>query len=490
MMRLFSASLTLLALVNAQLVTAQSWSSGSGRTVDWDSTPENPVGDGVDRVAEVSTATQGGDPPALSSEPAAIDENGVYTRTAWFGTPTLPGDRFDNGEAKFRITCNMAFFGSADPIIANGQPSPHHHTFIGNMGVFENGGIAAVRTADYTALRNNPKSSCSGGPLNATLYWEPTLYYEVATGVFVPVRPNNVSFYYTLGYGSTDKMYRLLRGLAFIGGVDPADRLNTARLAEIPEGQGWLKTRRYNGWIGWACFNASSIVPLAVGNTADENPQAANYARQLVNSDGSDPWGGACESASYILIANNLAPSCWDGHNRTSPNGRDHFRYPIWQGSDQTPEAYYCPDGWWQVPHFEVKTEFPNGTISGDAGHAWRSKLHLSSDRMDANPANWHPRGSTFHFDWMNGWDSVVQRQWQDKCTGTDQNGDAGEPLTCNDSTISDTEKLKTLQASPDPTLSNDPILTFHSYYNDASKDAFGPVEDGTVVDLTVTHDH
>jgi hypothetical protein len=109
---------------------------------------------------------------------------------------------------------------------------------------------------------------------------------------------------------------------------------------------------------------------------------------------------------------------------------------------------------------------------------------------MDPDPGNWHPQGSTFHFDWMNGWDSVVQASWHDKCTGTDQNGDTGEPLTCGNSTISATQRMFVTEASPDDTLSHDPLITFHDYSEGASKDAFGPVEDGTTVDATVGHDH
>ena len=472
-------------VVVAQTAQAQSWTT-SERKPRWVASPD--IGDGVDRHPEVSTAAQGGDPPALAYEPAAIDENGNYTRSAWLNPPTLPAHRFDDGAAKFRITCNDAFYGSADPIIAFGKEAPHHHTFIGNMGVYENGGIEAVRTATYKDLREHPKSSCSGGPLNATLYWEPTLFYERADGVNVPVRPNVVSFYYTLSYAHTGHMYRLLRGLAFIGGVDPADRLNTERLAEIPNGQGWLKTRRYNGWGGWGCYNRGTVIPLAVGNDADAN--GANFARQLVNDDGSDPWGGACENPAYLLIASNGAPSCWDGHNLTSPNGRDHFRYSIMQTQDQNPTHQRCPDGWWQVPHFEVKSEFPNGRAGGPAGHAWRSRLHLSSDRMDPDPTNWHPRGSTFHFDWMNGWDSVIQQTWQIHCAGVAIDGTPGNPLTCNDSTISATEKMRSGGASPDPGLSNDPVITFHSYFDDPDKDAFGPVEERTDADATAEHDH
>jgi hypothetical protein len=488
---LFAGAALIAVPASAQEWNDPNWTDGSVPTPSWVASPA--VGDGVDRVAEVSTSTQGGDPPALAYEPSVIDENGTYTRTAWIGSPNLPGDRFDNGEAKFRTNCNVSHFAKVDPIVYPGQASAgHHHTFIGNNGTDED--------SDYDSLRTTPGSTCSGGPLNATAYWEPSLMFEIETGVYVPVKANIITFYYRTSYADAPTLYRLPRGFGFIGGANPADRLNVAGLAEIPDGAGWMKTRRYNGWGGWACFNGATVVPLAVGNTAD--PSDANYARQLVNADGTDPWGGACESASYTLIANLAAPGCWDGHNLTSPAssigsaGRGHVRYGIYKTADQQPDHYKCPDGWWKVPTLEAKPEFPNGH-GAVSGHAWRSKLHLSSDEMnpstglmDANPANWQPRGSTFHFDWMNGWDFEVMKTWLIHCVGVAINGTAGDPLTCNDSTISSTQKLLVLSNPPDPTLANTPVITIHTYYNDPAKDAFGPVPTGTVVDATVEHTH
>lgn len=476
-MRFVAYLFALLALVQGQIAAAQQWTT-SERTPTWSASPV--IGDGVDRHPEVSTSAQGGDPPALAYEPAAIDENGLYTRTQWFGG--TPNYNTSATSPKARFTCNGTHFGLDDPIVNFGVDAAHYHKFVGNK--------STNRDSTYTTLRNNPASACAGGPTNATGYWVTALMYEIEPGVFVPVWSNSVTFYYTINNTTmSPALYRLLRGLAFIGGVDPADRLNTERLNEIPDGAGWLKTRRYNGWNGWGCYSGSTHIPPAVGNTADQNSQSG-FVRQLVNEDGSDPWDGACEGADKKLIASMSAPSCWDGYNLTSPDGRDHFRYPIFQASNQTPSAEICPTGWWKVPHFEVKEVFPNGRAGGINGHAWRSKLHLTSDRMDPNPANWHPRGSTYHFDWMNGWDSVVIATWLNKCVGVAIDGAAGTTADCDDSTISSTQKLIVTGSSPDPSLSNDPVVTLHDYANAPSKDAFGPVEEGTEVDMTIEHNH
>jgi hypothetical protein len=81
-------------------------------------------------------------------------------------------------------------------------------------------------------------------------------------------------------------------------------------------------------------------------------------------------------------------------------------------------------------------------------------------------------------------------KTWLIHCVGVAINGTAGDPLTCNDSTISSTQKLLVLSNPPDPTLANTPVITIHTYYNDPAKDAFGPVPTGTVVDATVEHTH
>lgn len=448
---------------------AGSWTT-SARIATWAVPPV--IGDGSN--------AQGGDPPVLAYEPTEVGEGANYVREDWLtGEATQRGD---NGEAKFRITCSMGFMAEADPLLFPGEGHHgHHHTFIGNIGLFENLGIEGLASADYTSLRNNPKSSCSGGPLNATLYWEPTLFFEHPSGLHVPMKPNVVSFYYTLQYENVVEMYRLLRGLTFIGGVDPSDRLNTARLAEIPDGQGWDKTRRYNGWGGWVLTHPTlGDIPLDPSNTADYNPQSG-AVRQLVNADGSDPWGGAGEDPECVLIASNNSPSAWDGHNLTSPNGRDHFRYPIRKGDNSYNDV--GPQGWWKVPHFEVKTEFASShAASGLTGHAFRSKLYLSSDRHGLIEENWHPRGSTFHFDWMYGWDDEIINKWQHFCTGTTIDGVPGDPMTCGNSTISPTERMLVLEASPDPTMSHDPVITFKDYANEPSREAFWPPEAGTVL--------
>jgi len=476
------ALLLLLSLVPSTAF-AQSWTIGE-QTPVWAVPPV--IGDGNNNLPEVSTANQGGDPPALAYEPAAIDENGNYTRSQWL---TGSVDRVDGGEAKFRLTCNFSHFARVDPILFYGQAnSGHHHTFIGNKNTDHN--------STYTTLRNNPGSTCAGGPLTGTAYWEPTMFKTIKPGVNVPIKPDIVTFYYVLGtYAESDYIYRLPRGLAFIGGVNPSDPTSSARLAEIPDGAGWNKTGNHlraaylQGWTGFACYKGATYnAAVPINPTASEDrPGTDIYSRVLVNSDGTDPWAGACDpdvsNPITFFLANITAPSCWDGHNLTSPNGRDHFRYAIYKLADMN--TAICPQGWWKLPHFTAKVEFTHN------GWADYQHWYLSSDRHGLSEENWRAPGSTFHFDWMNGWDSVILAEWLGKCVGVDQNGVAGDPKTCGSSTISATQALLGGQAGASPPvggLSNDPITQLNDYARGPSKNRFGKITSGTTVSSTTVN--
>jgi len=481
----FFLALCALAFTAHAPLAAQAWDGGGARPVVWTTTPGSgwTIGDGVDRHAEVSTPEQGGDPPALAIEPAPIDEVG-YTRSQWLSSSV---SRVDQGEAKFRTLCTHGKFGTHDFIVAPGQPvGPHGHEFKGNLAVDEN--------STYASLRNNPASTCLGGPAWGVAYWNPQLLFELVphptNPVTVAVKSGADNFYYTESYTNVSKLYRPLRGLTVILGVDPNDRLNTARLAEIPDGQGWDKTRRYNGFIGWLCVGPGGNIPPHASTTADRNPLNPDYVRQLVNADGSDPWQGACEGYDKELLVSLAAPSCWDGYNLRSPNGRNQWRYPI-KHTNYAEE--FCPQGWWKTPKLEPKHHFPNGHQGlGIHGHAWRSRLFLSSDRMDPNPANWHPRGSTFHSDWINAADDVTFKSAMKWCVGVTINGDPGQPLTCDGGTISPTQSLLT-GASPVPALSGGtPIGQGTDRDAQAAKDAFGPIATGSLIPGpgTIGHDH
>jgi hypothetical protein len=145
-----------------------------------------------------------------------------------------------------------------------------------------------------------------------------------------------------------------------------------------------------------------------------------------------------------------------------------------------------CPNGWWEVPIFEVKTFFPALTF------AHRKKWFLSSDRMDTNPANWQPAGSTFHFDWMNGWDRRVMTMWNLNCNGMTINGVTGQGRTCGTGVVAPNTSLRS-GTSPDTNMAPNGFGAGPSP-NGPSKTVYSPViRDGRYNSKTtgpVTMDH
>ena len=436
--------------------------------VVWSTPPV--LGDGSD--------ARGGVPPVFATEPDPIDGVG-YNRADWLVTGDV--DRVDNGEAKFRITQMHGFHAPVDPILHPGMVGmSHDHEFSGNKGLFEALGAAGVATADFTKLRTYLKSTASGGPLNASLYWRPTLFLEIKPGILVRTKVRVTSFYYFSDYARVARLQRFPRGFSFIGGVNPADRFNTAFLNSIPDGEGWDKSQRYNGWMGWKFvdLDTNQAIPHHPDCTADPLGDGVSV-RQLVNEDGSDPWAGAAETPNAALVSTLVGPSFMDGIHPGAPDGRRHTSYPIRKADNSFTDV--GPMNWYETINPEVKDEYP-ASRPGLSGHEYRRRLSLSSDYDHMTGELIHPRGSTAHFDFMDGWEWLTRKTWHGKCNGIEIDGVPGEPLTCGSSTISDVHRMLVGEASPDPTLSNDPVIQFQDYNVGPSKNAFGQFRAGTKV--------
>ena len=424
------------------------------------------VGLQLDIHPEVSSSDQGGDPPALLYEPFPINEKAAgYVRTDYAGASN-PANRIDAGEGKFRTLCSDTHENRTDPILAKGNPNgSHRHSWVGNKNGNE--------LSNYLTARAEPWSTCGGGPLNATYYWRPSVLKTLPSGVAAAIKSDFINFYYTISpYSVTPSLYRLLRDLQFIGGVNPNDTSNSIPNSFVPSGQSWLPIG--TGWAGWQCY----------GNNATVNVRADLGGGQtypaLQAPDGSDPWGGLCV-AGYQLGAIINGPDCWDGVNLRTPDGRSHVAYSTRKTDNSITRK--CPDGWFKMPHLEGKEWFSHN------GWADYSTWYLSSDRMDPNPANWKTPGSTFHFDWINGWDDWASFQWMKWCAGVTINGDPGQPLTCDFSLISPTWQM-TQGTVPNTNFSPSPIVQSATRYNLPNTQRFLPIPSGTVADLTIQHDH
>lgn len=473
MKKLFIGSLL---LFSSQAALAQSWTVGP-QTVTYPTSGGSYtgiIGDGSD--------SQGGIAPGYASEAADIPSSD-FTLSQWFtdtGTRITPGS-----EAKFRTHCNGSHEAQEDPILFPGQANVGHlHTFFGNE--------LAGKDSTYTSLRTTGGSTCAGGPANRTAYWYPSVRKPLSTGVTVTIKPDYVIVYYTAGApASAVRMSRFPRNFAYIGGVDPSDFNDTARRAELPAGFTYLG----NGWDGWKCLSPSG----AQVNTST----GATYSKVLKKADGSDPWAGACVSGGQ-LVAVVKAPPCWDGVNIRSPNGRDHLRYKHRHNNSGQPK---CPSGWYEFSSFEGSFNFSHTGFS-DYG-TW----YLSSDRMNtpstaADPTSnstcrqtgpYFCNGETFHFDWFGAWDygtaasPGVMIKWMVNCTGVKVTISgttlAGNPGECGDSTfnVGPQQLLTNGDASPDASLSNDPVISFDKQYDNGTS-RFFPLIAGSTGDGHLHH--
>jgi hypothetical protein len=231
-------------------------------------------------------------------------------------------------------------------------------------------------------------------------------------------------------------------------------------------------------------------------------PVGGNGSYVIVNGDGSDPWGGTCEPAVFtgsvsgttltvtsvtsgtirngeILLATGTsttsvnyislggtgtggvgtytlassatissetmrampdffiaidAPSCYDGTNLWSVGG---YKNIIPEVRDADNSVWACPSNYYRVPNLRLEIHFTH------YGAADRARWDLSSDI--AYRAKWGltkaqlPPGTTFHTDWMDGWDHANgMNVWMINCSGVEHH--TGHQ--CNSSQISPTQRL------------------------------------------------
>ena len=210
----------------------------------------------------------------------------------------------------FREPCTFSHMAADDPIVFPGQPGASHmHTFMGNSDA------GAASTAD--SIAGSGGSTCYGGTLNRTAYWQPTII-DIRTGQ--PIPPSGANFYYKLGYLGVvaGTVQPFPKGLRIIAGDASA-------------------TAATNSLARFACLSSgtwqSAIPTCAVGD---------------------------------VLMASVTFPQCWDGVNLDSPDHKSHMAYGTGTG---------CPTDH-PVPLAEISIRFDYKVTEADNGSNWR----LSSD--------------------------------------------------------------------------------------------------------------
>jgi hypothetical protein len=334
-------------------------------------------------------------------------------------------------EAKFRTHVEPTHILYDDPIRNYGQPGQSHcHLFFGNSRV------NAYST--FASLRANARqySKSGGGGLNGTGYWMPCMVWEDAfgDGKNYAVLPGVITVYYQESPARNTQLKDLLMGFRYVSGFwmdDGGDYLASV-LAAANAAAGFTRYTTYNPMDG-------GVNPFGLQHRWQCNGVSS---RALVNSDGSDPFGGGCTSANNLEL-HFAAAGCWDGVNLWSPGGYKHIIPGFW---DSVSNALVCPENYYKLPQLQLNFQFKHSGWSTSIKF-WK----LASDNITGS-ANTGTvagktvrRGETFHSDWFNGWDRTTIQTWMTFCIGIRGN----TPHQCDSSTISSTEKVIIGETNP-----------------------------------------
>ncbi len=280
----------------------------------------------------------------------------------------------------FRFICSPGQLNYDDPILYPGQKgaSPHLHQWYGNTG----GNYAST----YASLRTSGDSTCSD-MLNRSAYWIPALM-NAAGKVIVP---DYMSIYYKRRPDSDPECFRMAAkgcvglptGLRVVSGYD-MKRMGQAQ----PENM---------------TFHFRCISP---GKPSDHR---GTFAEAVTD----------CGGAGQVMAAINFG-SCWNGQLDSADHRSHvaHTSYGDW-GYEKCPST-----------HPYVLPELTQGivyTIEKGDGDLW-----FSSDRMNGMTM---AGGSTFHADYMEGWDPPTRAIWERECIG--------KMRDCSDGVLGDGTMLK-----------------------------------------------
>jgi hypothetical protein len=321
--------------------------------------------------------------PSLDGLPAVTSPFDVSEslQPSW-GSGAIPVSSKPDNLGAFRFICRDSGTNNDDVIVFPGQPGKSHlHQYYCH-------GADAFTT--YASIRTGaePFNGKAIKCVNCSGYWMPAML----DGTGKVVGPDAVEIYYKRRPASDPKCsltsgdpkaegncLPIPNGLKFIFGYD------------MLTGKSPTGGNRFYCMRGWTPDGGHpSITEAAIG----------------------------CPVGAHI-IADLMAPSCWDGKNLDSPNHRDHVGYPGYG----TWGYLRCPlDHPYVIPRFEIKAMWPIRT--GDDPSKWC----LSSDAMRPGLAC----GTTFHADYFEAWDPTVKAMWTDGCINKMLNcsgGDLGNGL-------------------------------------------------------------
>lgn len=271
----------------------------------------------------------------------------------------MAGERED-GTGAFRTHCLETHVANDDPLVEPNEPgAAHEHVFLGNPTV------DAFTTID--TLLEASSTNCDGGTLNRSGYWVPSLYD--ANGE--RIRYVDPLIYYKTGY-----------------------HLPPTSIVPPPAG-----------------------LQMIAGNAMAREPQAVTVAKfrcgswtpddpQFSPGDPLDHEATLPDCAVDDIVEMRLVfPQCWDGVNLTSEDHQAHMAYPE-EATAPISGTGACPESH-PVAIPEISYNF-HVYVTDDTGPPTQWRFVTDPDGA--------PGGTTFHGDWMNGWNEEVMRTIVDNC--------------------------------------------------------------------------
>lgn len=357
---------------------------------------------------------------AAGFEVEVVAQVDLPVRTFQKGTSIEPGT--------FRTRCEVAYVEHWDPLDLKADATgygatSHWHTFFGAVGV--------ERDATPETLREAPASTCSGGLLNRTLYWFPSLMDR--TKLPIEQGPN---------------------------GVDQVDDTALAALvAGYQDGTG--ESPFVNPDIGWMYYKGADgshcgprngrpavpgcfTVPANLGGQPANLRMIADLPNQPVNLPSrAGVWkcsdqpgrkhrtlddmaaGPGCPTGSYLNMSVPF-PTCWNGVDWQVETvaGIERQTHVVYE-NDANADGV-LDEGYWRALSCPASHPITLPQISIEARWLMRpgmdvDDLVLSSDltkSLDPETTEPVPDGSTAHGDWMNGWDLETATAWWTECLG------------------------------------------------------------------------
>lgn len=301
------------------------------------------------------------------------------------GTGVLP-DIYSPDEGAFRFVCGGdGALAKDDPIVFFNQAGASHlHQVWGNARFDSQTTPAALASSTATNCNSTPYS------LNRSSYWMPALVHENGD-VF---KPDAVLVYYKRPTASS--IYCNPTNPKFIG-----------TCVGLPSQIRFI--------FGWDSNKPTAAVQGASWVCSTGNGRHYANIDELLNE-------GGCGVGAQI-VANTVAPNCWDGKHLDSPDHRSHMAYGDYSRGDG---YYHCPTSHpYLIPQEENKAFY---TITADmigtrADGTKYSRVRLASDAMlpGARP------GATLHADYMESWVSAAKKMWMDNCIDKGLNCSGGD---------------------------------------------------------------